>query len=798
MSKILQSRPPTPVLIARIVKKWLLLWPLGLKWLVALALSLACFASVTFAPAQAYAATNVYLSVGSQIYYDSYSTANMSADGVIAYCAQPYMLTPPSGTYATSEAIPSDPSRTNELRAHIWFGYGGPGFDPSQWPAVYYDGSAWTKAKYQAVTHILLSDTYQSDAKSALTGCSALFKSWAAAEIIGFDINTGAALNSNAVGRLMKARQNEVPQSFKAWQIGTGSMTQIVVTHEAGGYIELQKAGAQENLTASNNCYRLEGAVYGVYSNSACTTHVASLTTNAQGYAKTYSGAGTYFIKEITAPPGYALDPTVYPITVSPGKTTLVNNSGGGKVYDNPQHNPLTLCVSKTDAETGQAESQGAGSLEGAEYTVNYYNALQNTSDTSWIANTTPLRTWVLATDEEGAAEFTAASFVSGDEFYFSSAGTPTLPLGTITVQETKAPEGYLLDESLVSVQQITSEGTTEHVEIYKSPIHPEQIKRGDLQLVKVADASLQRMGLIPFALTAQSTGETHVIMTDENGFASTASSWNSHSSKTNQGESPQDGVWFGEMDALDDNKGALYYDTYTIEELPCANNLDRVLTPPFEVAVSRDNHTVDLGTLTNDGLNLTSFASDEDGKNKYFRIGDTATVVDTVGYTNLCVGMEYTLYGTLMDKATEEPLLIDDRPVTTQTTFIPEEKDGKVPVSFSFETDGLEQDAELVVFERLYREDDPFDEEAEDPAKPVAVHEDIEDANQTVSFYATEEPPEETPELTGYDKTGNDAERWVGYALIGAVLLGVIVLVYGMKQRSSSKKKARKNLYLG
>ena len=81
---------------------------------------------------------------------------------------------------------------------------------------------------------------------------------------------------------------------------------------------------------------------------------------------------------------------------------------------------------------------------------------------------------------------------------------------------------------------------------------------RGDLMGVKVADGSLNRLANVPFRLTLNATGESHVLMTDENGQFSTASSWNPHSQNTNRGESPLDGVWFGDMDALDDSKGAL------------------------------------------------------------------------------------------------------------------------------------------------------------------------------------------------------------------------------------------------
>lgn len=128
------------------------------------------------------------------------------------------------------------------------------------------------------------------------------------------------------------------------------------------------------------------------------------------------------------------------------------------------------------------------------------------------------------------------------------------------------------------------------------------QVKRGDLS----------RMAGVPFRITSATTGESHVVVTDANGYASTAASWNPHTASTNANDQAAEGswdasagVWFG-ASGPDDSKGALPYDTYEIEELPCGANEGKELLGPIEVRVYRDGVTVDLGTLTNDDLPRT------------------------------------------------------------------------------------------------------------------------------------------------------------------------------------------------
>lgn len=104
-----------------------------------------------------------------------------------------------------------------------------------------------------------------------------------------------------------------------------------------------------------------------------------------------------------------------------------------------------------------------------------------------------------------------------------------------------------------------------------------EQVVHGDLALVKVVDGTQQRLAGVPFKIASKTTGESHIIVTDGNGQASTASSWNAHTKDTN-GDTAGSGVWFGTSEP-DDAKGALTCDDYTVEELSCETNADRTIS---------------------------------------------------------------------------------------------------------------------------------------------------------------------------------------------------------------------------
>lgn len=275
------------------------------------------------------------------------------------------------------------------------------------------------------------------------------------------------------------------------------------------GELKLKKASSLPDMTDGSDCYSLEGAEYGVYSSSSLSgaSKVGTLTTDADGNSNTLSlNAGTYYIKEITAPKGFALDPITYTVTVSAGSTAVLSCT------DLPQMDPVGVLLGKIDAETNKNKPQGSASLEGAQFTVKFYDGLYDTDPAA--SGETAKRTWVFATDEDGWCQYDTKYLISGDSLYTTKAGTPSLPIGTITIQETKAPEGYLINNE-VFVRKITSDGTSESVTTYNYPKIPENILKLDL-VKKQAGTDL----VIPEASFEHTRpdGTTEILKTDENG----------------------------------------------------------------------------------------------------------------------------------------------------------------------------------------------------------------------------------------------------------------------------------------
>lgn len=220
--------------------------------------------------------------------------------------------------------------------------------------------------------------------------------------------------------------------------------------------LQLQKSSSNTELTAGNDCYSLNGAEYGIYTNKACTKKIGSITTNASGYgsySKYVDASASYYAKETKAPKGYELDKTVYTF-VSSGKKA----ADGTKIYsfsctDDPVNDPVGIILQKKNAVTGETTSQGLG---GAVFSIEYY-AQEIDKDYDVKANETApaldsknlKRTWYIQTDADGycrlAENYLAADF-SSDDFYYSS-GIITIPIGTVVIREVKAPDGYSLSD---------------------------------------------------------------------------------------------------------------------------------------------------------------------------------------------------------------------------------------------------------------------------------------------------------------------------------------------------------------
>ena len=447
-------------------------------------------------------------------------------------------------------------------------------------------------------------------------------------------------------------------------------------------------------------------------------------------------------MKETKAGKSYALDEGVHKVNVSGGQTATVN------VSDAPQNDPADMLVAKVDSETGKASPLGAGTLAGAEFTVKYYDGFYTQDNLPEKAT----RTWILKTDAKGRTSLLGAQnkpdtyFVSGDSLYLSTDGYATLPIGTISVQETKAPQGYLLSDSSVHIQQITSNTTTERVTTFVEPSEDaptvrEQVKRGDIAFNKVHGEDMTGLANVPFMITSKTTGESHIAITDANGILTTESSACPHTQNTNGNDaalnadgtleesklSIDNGLWFsGSKDAqvpADDGKGALPYDTYTFEELRCASN-DSLNLVKFEVTVSRDAYTIDRGTVDDNPIEIGTTATDAADGNHKLLASNQAEIVDTVTYKGLKKGLEYELSGTLMDAETGEALKgADGKEITASAKFTPQAQDGSQDVTFTFDASAL-GGAKTVVFEKLFVD-----------GTLIGSHEDPTDKDQTVEI---------------------------------------------------------------
>ena len=625
--------------------------------------------------------------------------------------------------------------------------------------------------------------------------------------------------------------------------------------YKCGGYIYTGEGQDLGQFWAE--LYSIAGATFGIFSDQNCSNQIGTLTTNENGETNEVEvTAGTVYIKELSAPNGYKLDTTVHSLKVEAGKTATLN------VSDVPKVTETLVDLFKIDMETGKATAQGNAALAGAEITWHYYDGLYTKDNLPEKAT----RTWVTKTVAEKSSDgsihyvtkLADAYKVSGDAFYTQNE-KGVLPLGTLTVEETKAPDGYLLDGDYMqagdSIEQIKGMYLTQIIEdgelavlsgsnqysvsdqvirggvkIQKRDLEtkdtkaqesatlkdtafaiislnenlvlvegklykknetvkmiqtgiggiattiddllpygkykleetkaPEgyltdgakaieisitengkivdltdeshsiynQIKRGDLEGVKIGAGTHKRLANVPFKITSKTTGESHIVVTDKNGQFSTASDWASHKKNTNAGTSSEDGIWFG-ISEPDDSKGALLYDTYEIEELVCESNKGMKLIPAFEVVVSRNKVTIDLGTLTNEyekEISIHTTATDKKKGEKVIVAGKKVTIVDTVTLDGLEEGRKYQLKGWQMLKEENAELLIDGKRVESDYTFVADSEKMKVEISYTFDASELGEQ-NLVAFEELYDLKNP-----EEPVK-VVEHKDIDDEGQTI-----------------------------------------------------------------
>lgn len=423
---------------------------------------------------------------------------------------------------------------------------------------------------------------------------------------------------------------------------------------------------------------------------------------------------GTYRIYEERAPYNYERNSTVAQLVINEegeflsvdGKevSTSTELEISWETWDKVISGKIDLSIYKQDAETGD-KSQGDAVLSGAEFTVNYYRNFYNSVDE---LPGKPDQSWTLKTDDSGKCGLEDV----------------VLQTGTITVQETKAPEGYKLVNSIfksakdgniikdssdgIYLDRIEQDGDTVRLVNGYELVVGNHVVRGDFKFKKVDAEDGTAIANVRFLVENSDGTQSAEITTDANGEYSSSA----------------DDIWFGDGKP-DKTKGSLPYGEYTLTELRCDANKGKYKSiAPIKFKIDSDECVFDLGDIVDERMpEIESVAKNsEDGSKFIDPDAETADITDTVSMKGLDIGHRYKLSGSVVSQESGRPLGADGS--TSEKCFTADAEEMTVDVNFRFSADSISGSA-LVCYEMLTDED--YEGEV------VASHEDVNLASQTV-----------------------------------------------------------------
>ena len=522
--------------------------------------------------------------------------------------------------------------------------------------------------------------------------------------------------------------------------VTTFNMPEVPESVKRGG-VSVQKLDSETGKTPQGSA-SLEGISFSIINDNENTVKVDGktyakgetvkvITTDAKGFATTGADTlpyGDYIIRETKTNGSY----------LNTSAEMRVQVREDGKVYSFNAKDDIVrggVEITKHDIETGTGDPLGGASLDGTQFQIKSLN-----DKPVIVGGVTYSKGQViqpLLTIEDGHA----------------SSDAQWLPFGLYSIQEVKAGEGYLLTDGEPHEFRIAKDGVL--VNPFDGAFE-NQVMRSDLEFTKKGDDGQDRLAGVAFKLTSKTTGESHVAVTDGNGYFSSASSWNKHTHETNGNDwalkadgvidsSKLDdgaGIWFGGTKP-DDSKGALPYDTYAIEELRCTANEGYQLIETT-VIIGRDGKVYDFGTLTDVKASITTKAYDPMDGDSLVGMGEVK-VSDKVTYANLFPNRDYKLTAELHDSATGDVLLdASGHPITVEKRFTAQSPTGFEVVEFTIDTIALGGKT-ITVYEKLY----------DDGGSLIAEHTDKSDVNQQVTVI---EPEIGTTAVDGADGDKNVA----------------------------------------
>ena len=500
-----------------------------------------------------------------------------------------------------------------------------------------------------------------------------------------FDIMAENTSEENGV-TIVKAEKKNTPQKGTITVEKTGDIFSNV-TAVGGGYTD-----ENGNDVALTTIYQpeysvsgLSGAVFEIYADEDITTPdgtvrakkdelVATLKTNTKGTATNKQiHLGKYRVVEKTAPYGFVLNKTVNHIELTySGQNEKVTNTSTSFTNDRQK---VVIDLTKI------LEQDEKFNIGNNDEILNVSFGLYADEDLKASNGTAVPKDGlieIITCDEKGKATFTT-----------------DLPIGKYYVKEISTGNHYILsDKKYPIVFEYAGQDTaTVHISVNDGEPIINSIIYGTIKGLKIDRETGEKITGALFGLfninETEFTEKTAILTAESN----------------------DEGIFeFTDIP----------YGEYIVRELkPAEGYLPN--EENYTVTISKNKEIIEI-TVENDKIPELGTTATIDGKKE---VGTTEvfTLEDVVEYKHLVPGKEYTVKGVLMDKATGEPLLIDEKEIRSETTFTPDEPSGEVLVSFEFDARYIKEDTDIVVFESLYSED-----------KELAVHAEIDYEGQTVT----------------------------------------------------------------
>ena len=506
--------------------------------------------------------------------------------------------------------------------------------------------------------------------------------------------------------------------TYQLYRTQTKKGTQDVVWLEQTGKIIVQKCDAE---IASSCVSQGDGSFDNItFTLTQGSTTIATQTLANGAQTVTFTGLDpdlTYTVTESVNNSSYNLTASAQSTKPTPAGATLTfkNNIKKGR-----------LTVKKVDKDTGTCTNTKGLSFAGTTFQLVNVSAKNVYYGGAVIARGSVVTTRVM---NEGECSITFDD----------------LPYGTYNLQETVAARGYVLDNTPRTITIHPNSNSDPPVEY---PFENQPI-RGDLRFVKKDPNNNTVLPNAIFEITSITNDymESHIVVADENGVVDTSA--NLHSNNTNGYDVPyynfkEDainlpyagyGTWFGidnnnQPIPVKDEVGALPYGTYLIQEKRCDQFIfcENVNNGKKVFSINEHGATVLLdgtGEWNNDcaPFTLATTATDNSDGDHYIEAGQDTVIKDTVAYCAKA-GYTFTIKGTLMDKSTGQPLLINGEPVEQSVEISPTDSDcGTVELLFPLNSSDL-AGTSVVAFEKLYYKNDL-----------KSSHEEINDPDQTVDI---------------------------------------------------------------